>query len=105
MARAGSATLERGNGRSGRTEGISEEETPRSISLAGTPITNSGQLGRLLSAMVSDVLTGAITEGVCNSATNACGKMLENARLQLKHGVTSVPGQPKSLKLIADDDE
>jgi hypothetical protein len=49
-----------------------------------------------MSALISDVITGVISPGICNAAVNAGGKMLKAAEMQIKYG-TAQPNRVLTL--------
>jgi hypothetical protein len=51
-----------------------------------------------MSALIGDVLTGAVTPQVCNAAVNAGGKLLKIVDMQHRYGVANLEGQ-KDLRL------
>jgi hypothetical protein len=54
--------------------------------IAGGDITNAQQFARVMSAILSDALTGAIKPAEGNLACNAAGKLLKVTEMQLKYG-------------------
>ncbi len=55
-----------------------------------------------MSAMMSDVIEGALTPGVINAAVNAGGKLLKVVDLQMKYGTTAPGSGAKQLVLCQD---
>ena len=64
----------------------------RSANIAARGITNEHQFASLMSAMMSDAISSALTPGVINATCNAAGKLLKITELRLKYG--------RKLKLI-----
>lgn len=56
----------------------------------------------MMSALISDVISGRISPGVCNAAVNASGKFLNVVKMQHQYGRTN-GGDVKELVLIQDD--
>lgn len=54
--------------------------------IASGDITNAQQFARVMSAILSDALTGAIKPAEGNLACNAAGKLLKVTEMQLKYG-------------------
>jgi len=52
-----------------------------------------------MSALISDVLEGATTPGICNAAVNAGGKLLKVVEMQYRYGKTGGAGETKELVL------
>jgi hypothetical protein len=54
-----------------------------------------------MSALMADVIEGAVAPGTCNAACNAGGKMIRIVELQLKYGIPVANGR-KDLMLTMD---
>lgn len=54
--------------------------------IASSDVKNSQQFCQVMSALMSDALTGAIAPGPGNLACNAAGKMLKAIEMQMKYG-------------------
>lgn len=54
----------------------------------------------MMSALMSDVIEGAVTPQVANATVNAGGKLLKVVELQLKYGSQTGAGVNKTLNLI-----
>ena len=54
----------------------------------------------MMSALMSDLIEGAITPQVGNATVNAGGKLLKVVELQLKYGKTNPNGERVPLPLI-----
>jgi hypothetical protein len=46
-----------------------------------------------MSALMSDVLDGTVTPGVCNAAVNAGGKLLKVVEMQIRYGIADRNGR------------
>lgn len=76
-----------GNGTTKKSQTRSERAAARSAPLiASGDITNAQQFARVMSAILSDALTGAIKPAEGNLACNAAGKLLKVTEMQLKYG-------------------
>lgn len=59
-----------------------------------------------MSALITDVLEGTISPGICNAVANTSGKMLKAAEMQMKYGtsqanrVLTLTGQVRELKPV-----
>jgi len=62
-----------------------------------------------MSALITDVLDGAVTPGVCNAAVNAGGKLLKVVDMQQRYGTVTPNGRelvlscPQPPRQIPDD--
>ena len=77
---------------------IAANDGPKSLLLAQHGIHTANQFAGVFSAMIGDVLSGAISPGVTNAACNAGGKLLKVVEMQQKYG-TKGPGARKQLEL------
>lgn len=76
------------------------ERTARSLSLAVKGITTDREFAALMSAIMSDVVEGAISPQVANAVVNAGGKLLKVVEMRLQHGKRdSVTGE-RTLELL-----
>lgn len=57
-----------------------------SAPIAAAGIRSGRDLADLMSAIISDVVTGAIQPNTANAACNAAGKLIKVVELELKHG-------------------
>ena len=55
----------------------------------------------MMSALMSDVIEGAITPQVANATVNAGGKLLKVVELTLKYGSNNNDGSSRNLDLVA----
>lgn len=55
----------------------------------------------MMSALMSDVIEGAITPQVANATVNAGGKLLKVVELTLKYGSSNADGSAKNLDLVS----
>lgn len=70
-----------------------EKTAPRSVELASQGIETAQDFSNVMSALMSDILSGKITPGVGNAAVNAGGKLLKAAELQAKYGTDGSNGK------------
>jgi hypothetical protein len=64
------------------------EETParpRSLAVAENGIQTGADFANLMSAMMSDVISGSLAPDVANAACNAGGKLLKVVEMQYKY--------------------
>lgn len=59
---------------------------PRSLAIAEQGIRTGSDLARLMSAMMSDLISGKLAPGIGNATCNAAGKLLKAVELQYKYG-------------------
>jgi hypothetical protein len=71
------------------TKSLKQPTEARSIAIAARGIKTASQFADLMSAMMSDVISGAITPAVGNAACNAGGKLLKVVEMAHKYGTTS----------------
>lgn len=74
------------------------KEPAQSVRIAQGGIYTSGQFCSLMSALMTDLLTGEVTPQVGNAVVNAGGKLLKTVELEQKYG-TAGDGNMKSLRL------
>lgn len=55
-----------------------------------------------MSALMVDVIQGSVSNGVCNAACNAGGKLLKVVELQYRYGTPGPGGRHKVLDLTMD---
>jgi hypothetical protein len=72
----------------------------RTAPIAERGITDSRQFAELMSALMSDLISGAITPDIGNATCNAGGKLLKVMELQHKYGSTQSDGT-KVLNLVS----
>lgn len=72
---------------------------PRSFPIAERGITNTRQFAELMSALMTDLICGAIAPEVGNAACNASGKLLKAVELQYKYGKQEADGE-RVLELV-----
>lgn len=77
-----------------------ETKRPQCAEIAARGVKTSGDFCQMMSALMSDLVDGAITPAVGNAVVNAGGKMLKAAELTLQYG--SPCGQTgRELRLVA----
>lgn len=79
----------------------SETSTPQSRSrpIAERGVTTGAQFAEVMSALMSDLICGAVTPDIGNAACNAGGKLLKIVEMQHKYGKVQANGD-RSLKLV-----
>ena len=73
---------------------VSKGKTARSLALAHDGITSGVDFARVMSALMSDVLEGAITPEIANATVNAGGKLLKVVEMQYKYAPPKFGEQP-----------
>lgn len=81
------------------------QKTARCLGLARKGIRTGSQYAELMSALMSDLIEGAITPQIGNAVCNAGGKLLKVAELSIKYGIkdrgSQVGGLP-DLRLVGE---
>ena len=72
---------------------------PRSLGISERGIKTGAQFANLMSAMMSDIVSGRITPAVGNAACNAGGKLLKVVEMQHRYGSQNNGQVAKSLVL------
>lgn len=67
-------------------EAVVATKIPRSVAVASGGIRTTRDAGNVLSAIVTDVLSGDLQPKIANVAVSAIGKMVAVKELALKHG-------------------
>ena len=73
---------------------VSKGKTARSLALAHGGITSGVDFARVMSALMSDVLEGAVTPEIANATVNAGGKLLKVVEMQYKYAPPKFGEQP-----------
>lgn len=68
------------------TDRTTDHPTPRSATIAAAGVTTGTQFAALMSALMSDVITGSIDPVKANAAVNAGGKLLKMVEMEYKYG-------------------
>jgi len=76
---------------------VSKGKTARSLALAHDGITSGVDFARVMSALMSDVLEGAVTPEIANATVNAGGKLLKVVEMQYKYAPPKLGEQPQLL--------
>ena len=88
-------------GRSGAVEESPEASSSKCLAIASRGVKTGSQFAALMSATISDLITGAITPQVGNAICNAGGKLLKVVEMQQKWGAPSMNGEvKKDLQLV-----
>lgn len=61
--------------------------TRRSVGLATKGIHTSTQFAAFQSALIGDIMNGAVTPTVANAASKSCANLLEVVKMEYKYGV------------------
>jgi hypothetical protein len=62
------------------------KDTPRSLALSEAGIKTGNDFANLMSALMSDIISGRISPGIANATCNAGGKLLKIVEMQYKYG-------------------
>lgn len=73
-----------------KPNGTSKVGRQNSALIAATGIRSGRDLADLMSALISDVVTGAIAPNTANAACNAAGKLIRIVELEMRHGRKSL---------------
>ena len=76
---------------------ISQGQQSRSLALAQKGVESGVDFARLMSALMSDVIEGAITPEIANATVNAGGKLLKVVEMQYKYAPPKAGEQPMLL--------
>lgn len=79
-----------------RQEGVAKQQPARSAAIAEQGISTGQQFASLMSALMTDLVTGAVTPEIGNATCNAGGKLLKIVEMQHKYG----KGSGGTLKLV-----
>ena len=72
---------------------------PRSLAIAKNGIRTADDFAAYMSALMSDLIEGAVAPQVGNAACNAGGKLLKVVELQIRYGSAGGEGARKQLQL------
>jgi len=86
---------------SGDAKQIAEtrSRTPRSLAIAQAGVKTANDFAVLMSALMGDLIEGAITAEVGNSTCKAGSNLLKVVEMQHKYGTASPPAERKILQL------
>ena len=76
---------------------VAKQQPARSLAIADQGVTTGQQFAALMSALMTDLVTGAVTPEIGNATCKAGGKLLKVVEMQHKYG----KGSGASLKLVA----
>ena len=82
------------NGRHGG-EGVST----RSGAVAKEGLNTTDDIGRMMMAVIEDVVSGNMSDGTGNVVVNAAGKLMKSVELRMKYGSTVQPTESRKLYL------
>ena len=74
---------------------------PRSELVAAKGIQTGADFANLMSALMSDLVSGRVAPGVGNAMCNAGGKLLKVVEIQYRYGV-QMPGQTTKVLRLAE---
>jgi hypothetical protein len=76
---------------------VSKGKPARSLALAQQGVVSGVDFARIMSALMSDVIEGAITPDIANATCNAGGKLLKVVEMQYKFAPPKLGEQPMLL--------
>lgn len=74
---------------------------PRSLAYAEAGVRTGGDFAGMMSALMSDTISGRISPQVANATVNAGGKLLKVVELQMKYGTPNELGVRSELMLTS----
>jgi len=74
---------------------VSKVQPARSLALAKQGIETGVDFARVMSALMSDVIEGAVTPDIANATCNAGGKLLKVVEMQYKFAPPKLGEQPR----------
>lgn len=83
MAKEGTAVAEAGTP---NIELVSGANQPRSLGIAQAGVRTGADFANLMSALMADIITGAVEPQVANAACNAGGRLLKIVEMSYKYG-------------------
>jgi hypothetical protein len=72
---------------------------PKSLAFAEAGVRTSGDFAGMMSALMSDTISGKVSPQVTNAAVNAGGKLLKVVEMQLRYGKPTTTGTRAELAL------
>lgn len=81
------------------TNGTAAVAPPASAVIAAAGVTTGQDFARLMSSLMSDVLTGKVGPSSANAVCNAGGKLLKVVEMQYKYGSPKAEQQQPMLML------
>lgn len=70
------------------------QEAPQSAAIADRGVRTGEDFANLMSALMSDVITGRVTPDIANATCNAGGKLLKIVEMQYKYGSSQERREP-----------
>ena len=81
-----------------------DRETPKSLAISECGIHTGADFARMMSELMSDIISGRITPSVGNAVCNAGGKLLKIVEMQYKYG-TQGGNQGSRTLILAPESE
>jgi hypothetical protein len=72
----------------------------RSVEIGSQGVKTAADFAALMSALMSDLLSGRVTPQTGNAVVNAGGKLLKVVEMRLKYGTAKSAKDHKSLQLV-----
>ena len=81
----------------------SQQPKPRCLAISERGVNTASEFSQFMSALIHDVISGAVTSNVANAASNAGGKLLKVVEMQHKYGSVAegMEGRKKVLVLTS----
>lgn len=89
---------------SSTSEKVHSQPQPRSLALAEQGIATAPELASFLSAIMTDVIRGALHPATANASVNAAGKLLKVAEMQIKYGKPNGTEGQSPLRLCGQEE-
>lgn len=78
------------------------KKIPKSLAIAEAGVNSGRSFAAMMSALMSDILSGRVTPATGNATCNAGGKLLKVVEMQYKYGTAAGNGQ-QVLTLVHGD--
>lgn len=75
------------------------QRKPRCLAIANSGVKTGGEFASLMSALMSDIIEGAIAPQIANAVVNAGGKLLKVTEMQLRYGKSEAEST-RALRLV-----
>lgn len=92
--------------KSNRTKALAKKSAEpaaasKSLAIAEQGINTGQQFSALMSALMTDLLSGTVTPGIANATCNAGGKLIKMVELNMKYGSQQTDNGMKNLQLVS----
>jgi hypothetical protein len=84
------------------TQKVVATRIPKSLGISENGIETTNDLGKFMSALISDIMTSRVSPQMANAAVNAGGRMLKAYEMQFKYGqAANEAANTKQLRLVS----